>query len=179
MLKQERKIRAAEKKADGSFVGIEPMTNLNIPAPRYNKTPDKAVMPVVYANEPNTPDWSKGAKFADGGFLKQYEEGKLTTKQKREMQKRLEGLKPLDIKVPTSELEVDDRLLYATDAAGVLIPTFEPVNQSIIENNVPPAWWILDQNEKLKNSNYTYKFPRMMANGGNVNKSKNNWLDNL
>lgn len=67
MLKQERKIRAAEKKADGSFVGIEPMTNLNIAEPRYNKTPDKAVMPVVYANEPNTPDWSKGAKFADGG----------------------------------------------------------------------------------------------------------------
>ena len=68
MLKQERKIRAAEKKADGSFVGIEPMTNLNIAEPRYNKTPDKAVMPVVYANEPNTPDWSKGAKFANGGY---------------------------------------------------------------------------------------------------------------
>lgn len=68
MLEQERKIRAAEKKADGSFVGIEPMTNLNIAEPRYNKTPDKAVMPVVYANEPNTPDWSKGAKFADGGY---------------------------------------------------------------------------------------------------------------
>jgi GH24 family phage-related lysozyme (muramidase) len=55
------------KRADGSFVGMEPMTNLNVPEPRYNKTPNKAVMPVVYANEPNTPDWSRGAKFEDGG----------------------------------------------------------------------------------------------------------------
>jgi GH24 family phage-related lysozyme (muramidase) len=55
--------------ADGSYIGILPMTNTSVPAPRYNKTPDKAVMPVVYANEPNTPDWSKGAKFEDGGWL--------------------------------------------------------------------------------------------------------------
>jgi hypothetical protein len=54
---------------DGSYVGVTPMMNTNVPAPRYNKTPNKAVMPVVYANEPNTPDWSKGAKFEDGGWL--------------------------------------------------------------------------------------------------------------
>lgn len=54
---------------DGSYVGVTLMMNTNVPAPRYNKTPNKAVMPVVYANEPNTPDWSKGAKFEDGGWL--------------------------------------------------------------------------------------------------------------
>jgi hypothetical protein len=69
MLEQERKIKASKKYADGAYIGDKPMTNLNRPAPKYNKTPDKAVMPVVYANEPNEPNWIKGAKFKNGGKI--------------------------------------------------------------------------------------------------------------